>query len=279
MRHTALSLGLVLLASQAQAHLAPYVSFGAGAVFPGQDIEIDKNSSYVLYGPSASPSGVSIFQLSDIDWKNDLQTGFETNLIVGIHLPHQLRLEGEFIYQNIERDMSGTYTWNEFDALTGAQIFKPAQNILNNSSSTVNVFGLMSNLAYDFKNGSPWTPFVVGGFGIAWINSDSSTEYGTLYSDPFGAAIPTPADQTSPELYGTAFAWQFKAGVNYAIDHHMSMDVVYRLFGTTEFEQHNGSIVTNSSLADARGDFLIPQGDTNGLMNNSVFVNFRYTFK
>lgn len=279
MRHKVIYLGLLLLANQAQAHLDPYISVGLGGVFNGQDIEIYQDSSYVLYGPTAAPSGVSIFQLQNIDWKNDLKAGFETNLIVGIHLPHQLRLEGEFIYQNINRDMSGTYTWNEFDSLSGQQIFGPSPNVLNNSSSTVNVFGLMSNLAYDFKNSTHWTPFVAAGYGIAWINSDSTTEYGTLYSDPFGTGVGTPADELSPVLYGTAFAWQFKAGINYAMNQQMAFDLVYRLFGTTEFEQHDGSIVTNSSTPADRGDFDIPKGDTSGLLNNSLFLSYTYTFR
>lgn len=279
MRHTALSLGLLLLASQAQAHLAPYISLGAGAVFPSQDIIIDESSSYVLYGPTATPSGVSIFQLANIHWVNDFQDGFETNLIVGIHLPHQLRLEGEFIYQNMSRDMSGSYTWNEYDALSGTRVFGPTPNQFAESDSTVNVFGLMSNLAYDFKNKTAWTPFVVAGFGISWINSDATVEETVLYSDPFGILNATPAQENSPALYGTAFAWQFKAGLNYAMDQHMSFDLVYRLFGTTEFEHQNGSIITNNSDPSKRGEFVVPQNDVSGLMNNSVFVNFRYTFK
>jgi opacity protein-like surface antigen len=179
----------------------------------------------------------------------------------------------------MRRDMSGAYNWNEYDSESGNLFFGPSPNTLNNSNATVNVFALMSNLGYDFKNDSKWTPFVLAGYGIAWLNSDSSNEYGVLYSDPFGTAVPTPADENSPALTGTAFAWQFKAGVNYAMDTHMSFDLVYRLFGTTQFQQHNGSIVTNSNIPIYRADFVIPQNDINGLLNNSVFVNFRYTFK
>lgn len=279
MRHSALILGFLALSSQAQAHLDPYLSFGVGAVFPGQDINIEENSNYVLYGPTTAPSGTSIFQLPNIHWHNDLQTGVETNLIVGFHLPHHLRLEGEFFYQNMERDMGGDYEWVEYDAASGHLLFGPEDNTLTHSESTVNVFALMSNLVYDFTNCSPWTPTIGAGFGIAWINSDSTHKFAALYPDADSDNDATPSVEYSPELYGTAFAWQFKAGLNYAINHTMSLDIMYRLFGTTQFEQHKGHIVTNGDDPTESADFLIPQGDVNGLLNNSVYLNFRYTFR
>jgi opacity protein-like surface antigen len=278
MRHTTLSLSLLFLACQAQAHLDPYFSMGMGVVFPSHDIDIEGDSTYDLYGPTASPSGSSIFQFPNIHWKNELKTGFETNLIVGMHLPHHLRLEGEFLYQNMMRDMSGSFDWIEYDSFSGATLFGPTPNTLAKSNSTVNVYSLLSNLGYDFKNHTSVTPFLMAGFGIAWINSHSVEKMNVLYSNNTTAPFGSPTLETSPELYGTAFAWQLKAGLNFAWQENISFDLVYRLFATSQFEQTNGDITSNPNTPVA-DDFFLPKNDVNGLLNNTVLLNFRYTFR
>jgi opacity protein-like surface antigen len=268
---------LCLLASQAQAHLHPYLSLGLGAVFPSQDIEVEGNSTYDLYNPTAI--GTSIFQLPNIDWDSNLQTGFETNLIAGVHLTPHWRAEGEFLYQNMMRDMGGTYSWEERYATTGALAFSATGRPLSDSDMTVNVFSLMTNLVYDFKNTTKWTPFAGAGLGIAWISSNSTTEDNVLVTQTSGTQSITPTTEFSPMLYGTAFAWQLKAGVNYTWTEQMSFDLAYRLFVTSEFEQKNGQITTNPDNPGYIADFFLPQGDVNGLIDNSIFVSFRYTFK
>lgn len=278
MRAALLSSSLLLIASQALAHqLDPYVSLGMGIVFPGQDIIIDANSSYDLYNPTSL--GSSIFQLPDVEWNNDLQTGFENNLIVGIHLPHHWRIEGEFLYQNMQRDMGGSYAWEERYATTGVLAFSAFDRPLANTSSTVNVFSLMSNLLYDFKNSTHWTPFFGAGVGIAWIDSEGTEKANLLETQTSGTQSVTPTSENSPQLYGTAFAWQAKLGVNYEWTKNMSFDVAYRVFGTSQFEQKNGLIITNPSNPGYQADFYIPKGDVNGLIDHSLYVNFKYTFK
>lgn len=281
MRQTAALIGMCLIASQAQASLAPYhpyISVGMGVVIPSQDIDIDGNSSFDLFNPTSL--GSSIFQLPNIHWKNELQVGFENNLIVGFHFSEDLRAEGEFLYQNMQRDMSGSYDWNERYSSTGVLAFYTNDRPLANTSSTVNVFSLMTNLIYDFNNSTAWTPFIGAGLGIGWINSDGTKEDNVLITQTSADASPssTPTTEYSPELYGTAFAWQFKVGVNYAWQENMSFDLVYRLFATTEFEQKSGRIVTNPQNPAYVADFSLPQGDVNGLLDNSVNLAFRYTF-
>jgi opacity protein-like surface antigen len=223
--------------------------------------------------------GTSIFQLPVIQWHNDLQTGFENNLIVGIHLPHQWRLEGEFLYQNMERDMDGSYSWEERYATTGVLAFSAADRPLAESSSTVNVFSLMSNLIYDFKNTSRFTPYFGAGLGISWIDSNGTTEANELVTQTSGTQSVTPTTEFSPQLYGTAFAWQAKLGLNIGWKDNKSFDIAYRVFGTSQFEQKNGQITTNPNNPGYTADFFIPKGDVNGLIDHSIFVNFRYTFK
>lgn len=274
---------LLLAASQVSAlgltPYNPYVSVGMGVVVPSRDMDISGNSSYDLFNPTGAPSGTSIFQLPNIKWKNDLQVGFENNFIVGFHFNDNLRAEGEFLYQNMNRDMDGTYTWQERDALSGDVIHTATGRPLAKTSSTVNVFSLMTNLMYDFKNTTAFTPFLGAGLGIGWINSEGTKKNNTLLIDINGVPGSTPTTEYAPKLYGTAFAWQFKAGMNYAWRENMSVDLVYRLFVTTEFEQKSGRIVTNPSNPGYEADFLLPKGDVNGLLNNSAYLAFRYMFK
>jgi len=271
--------GILLLSSQVSAMgLAPYnpyVSVGMGVVVPSRDMDISANSTFDLYNPTAAPSGTSIFQLPNIKWNNDLQVGFENNFIVGFHLNEKLRAEGEFLYQNMNRDMGGTYTWQERDAVSGNVIHTATGRPLKNTSSTVNVFSLMTNLIYDFKNTTDFTPFLGAGLGIGWINSDGTKKDNTLVIDINGVPGQTPTTEYAPKLYGTAFAWQFKAGLNYAWTENMSLDLVYRLFVTTQFEHKSGRIITNPANPAYEADFDIPKGDVNGLLNNSAYLAFR----
>lgn len=284
MRYASIALaGLSLITAQAWAHgLAPYnpyVSVGMGVVIPSNDMDIDGDSTYDLYNPTSAPSGASIFQLPTNQWNGDMQVGFENNLIVGFHFSSALRAEGEFLYQNMKRDIDGSYTWQERDAVTGNILHTATDRPLASSSSTVNVFSLMTNLMYDFENSTAFTPFIGAGLGIGWINSDGTSKDNTLYIDIDGVPGSTPTVDDAPELYGTAFAWQFKLGVNYDWKENMSFDLVYRLFGTTQFEQKNGRIVTNPANPGYEADFELPQGDVNGLLNNSVYLAFRYGFQ
>jgi opacity protein-like surface antigen len=277
-RHASLSLSFLLLASQAQAYqLDPYLALGMGIVFPGQDITIDANSSYDLY--NGTSLGTSIFQLPLVRWQNDLQTGFENNLIVGIHLPHQWRIEGEFLYQNMDRDIDGSYSWEERNSATGALAFSATDRPLADSSANASVFALMSNLLYDFKNTSKYTPYFGAGIGIGWIDSSGSNHSNELVTQTSGTQSVTPTTEYAPDLYGTAFAWQAKLGVNIDWKDNKSFDISYRAFGTSQFQQKNGKIVTNPDNDNYTAVFYIPKGDINGLLDHSIFVNFKYTFK
>lgn len=270
----ALSFSLPLFAA-AQADW--YASFGMGVVFPGNDISIQEDSSYVLY--RATSFGTSIFQLPNVRWNNALQTGFETSLALGHHIFKEWRAEGEFLYQNIERDMSGTYDWQERSATTGAIQLAETARPLAHTQATVNVFSLLTNLVYDYDNNSAWTPFAGAGLGIAWINSDGTRKNNILYTTNTGVTSATPSTEYSPELYGTAFAWQVKLGLNYAWNDSLSIDGLYRLFGTTQFQQHDGEIITNPGIPGSEAVFKVPQNDINGLLDHSVYLGLRYAFK
>lgn len=257
---------------------APYVSLGVGVLIPSHDDTIKGNSTYDLYNPTSITS--SIFQLPDMRWKNEYQVGADTSFSVGQTLPANFRLEGEFVYQYMPRETSGTYGWEERYSSTGALFASQYGNPFNHEEVGANVYALLANLFYDFKNNTAWTPFIGAGIGVAWLDSSSETSDNELNIEQTSPPLSEYATtaETIPTLYGTAFAWQVKLGLNYAWTEHLTFDAVYRLLGTSHFEQKDGAVVTNPRNPAYAAVFSLPQSDIDGLLNNSIDLAFRYQF-
>ena len=124
-----------------------------------------------------------------------------------------LRLEGEisFRYNNLDSLSVSSVT-------TGGTTFATAVGSLpvNGAASTL---GFMANAWYDFDTGTPWTPFIGGGAGGAYMNLDISSVGGT------------------PVIYDESdlvIAYQGSAGLAYQVNSLTSVNVSYRLFGTMD---------------------------------------------
>ncbi len=120
-----------------------------------------------------------------------------------------IRLEGELSYKHAEiksiTDQTG-YRYRRVDGSLGT-------------------FAMMFNGFVDLHNESRVTPYVGGGIGFAAMH----------LSDTHGTDTRlTPA--SSPLLYGegddTVFAYQIGAGLDIAMNRHLSLDVGYRYFAT-----------------------------------------------
>ncbi len=179
--------------------------------------------AYSATGPYLSVNvGVAIPEDSDITDSElpgmtmDLESdeGLAVGVAVGYSFPCNMRIEGEFAYQENDLDKVSLYG---IDAdLTG-----------DTSSSSFLVNGY-----YDFKNTSAFTPFIGGGIGMAKV------EINDLNSP--GSGDPDVSDDD------TVFAYQIGAGVAYTITEQVSLDVKYRYFGTSDPEL-GGSDVEYSS--------------------------------
>jgi len=73
----------------------------------------------------------------------------------------------------------------------------------------VNATYLLGNLWVDFHNSSRFTPYVGGGLGLGWVGMDSGYANFTQSNAP-------------------SFAFQLGAGVNFAVNEHVSIDLGYR---------------------------------------------------
>ncbi|HTY69704.1 MAG TPA: outer membrane beta-barrel protein [Alphaproteobacteria bacterium] len=90
---------------------------------------------------------------------------------------------------------------------------------VKSGSGSAKALDFMGNALYDFHMGWPVTPYVGGGIGFARVNFD-------------GVGIPTPPGGRIDDT-DSQFAYQGLAGVAYAINQNLKLDVGYRYFATT----------------------------------------------
>ena len=254
-----------------------YTGLSVGAIFPMKSSTIKGSSSAVLYKPTIP--GTSLFQLPLVEWKNHYQTGYEASMVFGFTYEGNWRMESEFIYQNFNRNISGEYTWEEIDAINITSFAINSGNPLHKASARMNLYCLMSNTFYDFKNCTPWTPSIGAGAGVAWVQSNKTSRKNTLnieqYLPPLDLIAPT--IEKSPSLYGVVFAWQVKAGLAYKLCDQISLALGYRLLGTTRLKSSSSKIITNPNTP-GKATFKVPQHNVKGLLNNSVTLSFNLLF-
>ena len=123
-----------------------------------------------------------------------------------------LRLEEEILFRHNTLDSLSVSS-----VTTGGSTFAAAigNAPVNGEMSTV---GFMVNAWYDFDTSTPWTPFIGGGAGGAYMNLDVSSVGGA----------PTHYDESD-----LVIAYQGSAGLAYKVNALTSVNVSYRLFGTT----------------------------------------------
>ena len=134
---------------------------------------------------------------------------------VGYALGNGVRLEGEISWRR-----------NAFDKFSGDDgSSRDIEGDLQN-------LAFMLNGAYDFHFDSPITPFVMGGLGVAIVESEITKvgESPTSHSD----------------ANDTVFAYQVGAGLSYQVTPKVAFDVSYRFFGTQDLVFDGGGEMTNT---------------------------------
>lgn len=126
-----------------------------------------------------------------------------------------------------------TYRQNDFD-----QISDPAGSIPVDGDGSALAF--MANAFWDIATGSPVTPYLGGGIGVANV---SINDLGVL-------GLPVADDDD------TVFAYQLGAGIAFELNPNMALDLGYRYFATSdpeftdnfgdkfesEYQTHNASL-------------------------------------
>ena len=257
--------------------LCPYITVGAGAVFPAKNGDSKVNSTSVVFSPTVP--GVSAISLPNVLWKNHYQVGYEVFGALGCSLNRCVRMEAEFIYQGFQRKVGGSYSFLEVNAATQQLFVMTNGNQLHHATSHTNVYAGLSNIYFDHKWNDCLTISVGGGFGAAWIHSSGVTKPQLLHVMSFNP----PLDETSstlekvPVLTGSSYAWQFKISGTYEFSRCFSLGLGYRLLGTGRFQSAPSDIIVNPGTS-AQRSLTIPQHDIAGLLNNSVDISLRYLF-
>ena len=103
--------------------------------------------------------------------------------------------------------------------------------------ATWNVNTLFANAYWDFHNSSKFTPYIGGGLGMGFINSNY---------DIHGRN----GESMSASSMNTVFAWNVGAGCSYAFTDNVSADLAYRYvgLGKNKTSYNDDSITTNPAM-------------------------------
>jgi len=91
-----------------------------------------------------------------------------------------------------------------------------------NTKQTTNLSTLFFNAYFDISTGTPGTPYIGGGLGMAFNYTELKGE----------ASDGVRYESTSGSRHYTSFAWNVGAGVSYAFTENVAADLGYRFIGT-----------------------------------------------
>lgn len=156
--------------------------------------------------------------------------GFASSFAGGFNFG-MFRIEGELGYQG--NNVDNKYDYYYYDYYDDDYYYDDHhRHSSDDDSSDLTAYSLMGNFYLDFVNPSPVTPFLTAGIGMATVNLFD-------YDDD------------------TVFAYQVGAGLAFAINPRMSIDLKYRYFATEDL------------------DF---EGIKAKFASHNVYVGFRFTF-
>lgn len=158
--------------------------------------------------------------LEDADVEGIADIEFDTGFNVGVAAGYDFgmtRLEAEVVYRE-----------NDIDKVE-------AFGLSLNADGDISALSLMGNAYLDIETGSPVTPYIVAGIGLARVSLNDMKIEGIRVSDDDD----------------TVFAYQFGGGVAFALNEAMAIDLGYRYFATedpefdgdeVEYKSHNVSL-------------------------------------
>jgi len=200
--------------------------------------------------------------------------GFAGDLGFGYALSDSVRTDVTINMSQDKKNLKGITLTNAIGKVaSGAYSDKDGKNYVNPNSddaklltSTVNLkerkLGLMANAYYDFNNASEFTPYVMAGVGV---NRGSLEGKISGYEEGTTGALKA-ASETIKSKNLTSFAYQVGVGVGYEVVKDITLDVGYKMSGTTGNYKFKAA-----DYAAAAG--TTPAGILNGLVtdqNNKV---------
>ena len=169
--------------------------------------------------------------------KSEHDTGYKFGGVLGYHLDSGIRIEGELFLARAE---IGQIT-NTDITLPGPLNSLPIEDVPLNPTGTAEQFGAMLNIWYDFDTGSDWTPYIGGGLGFIRIDQGDLSYETNQLAEEIATQLarllsPQAPDVRFPEGFvpkpsatDSAFAYQFGAGIGYALSEATTLQIGYRL--------------------------------------------------
>ncbi|WP_394753434.1 outer membrane protein [Crenothrix sp.] len=181
------------------------ITLGLIALLLYGTVQADEHKAYVQLNAGAVFAPTNSFTPNAASGNNDLprvvfdyDPGYATGLAVGYRVAERFRLEGELLYQSSNFD-------NDFVFANGS--FGSSETHFNGERTRA---AALLNGYYDFKNQTPFTPYITAGVGGYHVEFKSKDAYG-LRND-------------------FDVAYQVGAGVNYKVSDRFSFDLKYRYF-------------------------------------------------
>lgn len=254
-----------------------YIAIAGGALYPSQNSRYHANSNVITYAPT--PNNLGEFYLANVNWHNDYRDGYLASIALGGNLYPCLRVEAEVMYQNMKRHVTGAYTWKEILPESGDSFATQLNDPVSSVNNRANLYFLFANAMFDYKNHTPWTPSLGLGLGGAWLRSASMQAHNMLQLHDVNAntTVSVPVMTQSPALNGSAFAAQFKAGVDYAVNCRLSIVAQYHFTVTSNFRVEPSAITVNPGTA-GQAIFTLPARNVRGIINNGFDIGMRYIF-
>lgn len=169
--------------------------------------------------------------------KSEHDTGYKLGGVLGYHLDSGIRIEGELFLARAEI----AQITNTEISLPGPLSSVPIGDVPLNPTGTAEQFGAMLNLWYDIETDSDWTPYVGAGLGLIRIDQGDldyetnqlaeriATILARLQNPQAPAVTFPPGFVPKPSATDTAFAYQFGAGIGYALSDTTTLHIGYRL--------------------------------------------------
>jgi opacity protein-like surface antigen len=190
------------LVSVSFAGTGPYMSVGVGGTWVQ-----DADSSY------KDPA------FADFNNTTEFDLGFNVAATAGFDFG-PARLEGEIAYRQ-----------NDIDKIEFAGFLVPPPATFGGDVSSLS---FMANGFWDIPTGSPATPYLGGGIGVANVSANDFKINGDLLVDDDD----------------TVFAYQLGAGIAFELNPNMALDLGYRFFATAdpEFTDFEGDKVESEYM-------------------------------
>jgi opacity protein-like surface antigen len=203
---------------------------GASSAKAEEGIYLSGLAGVSLYEDSnSSGSGLSV--------SNDFQPGYAVAGALGYLYGNGFRAEVELSHRSADI--------GDFNTVSAGGTAIALGNSVNESGS-VSATSVLFNAGYEMATSTGFTPYVLGGVGVAHINVDNARVNGVLLSDSSDSVL----------------AYQVGVGSLYKLTAHTSLDLSYRFFDTE-----------NPSLRDSSGAKFESE-----LQTHNVMLGMRYRF-